>query len=52
MFGETDIGPPVLVNVQTLSLGKRRFEITSQIITLQSSTVLIFKEKNKLLYVT
>jgi hypothetical protein len=47
MFGEMDVGLPVLVNVQTWSLGNRGFEITSQ-----SSTVLIFKEKNKLLFVT
>jgi len=52
MFGETDIGPPVLLNVQTWSRGYGGFEITSQIITSQSSTVLIFKEKNELLYVT
>jgi len=41
-FGETDTGSPALVNVQTWSLGNRGFEITSQ-----SSTGLIFKEKNK-----
>jgi len=52
MFGETDVGLPVLVNVQTWSLGNKGFEITLQIITSQSSTVLIFKERNKLLYVT
>jgi hypothetical protein len=52
MFGETDIGPPVLLNVQTWSRGYRGFEITSQIITSQSSTVVIFKKKNELLYVT
>lgn len=57
MFGETDVGLPVFVNLQTWSLGNRGFEITSQIITSQiitsqSSTVLIFKERNKLLYVT
>jgi len=52
MFGETDIGPPVLLNVQTWSLEYRGFEITTQIITSQASTVLIFKEKNKLLCVT
>ena len=51
MFGERDIVPPALVNVQTWSPGNKGFEITSQIIS-QSSTVLIFKEKNKLLYVT
>lgn len=49
MCGETDIGPPVLMNVQTWSFGSKGFELISQI-TLQSSTVLIFKEENKLLY--
>lgn len=51
VFGQLDIGPPAFVNVQTWSLGNRGFEITSQIIS-QSSKVSIFKEKNKLLYVT